>query len=128
MHTAEEKERKKARTWVFFLILIHISACVLYGMALVLLPRDIVLPTVGMYSLFDIFDVTLPSALMLGFYFGFRLLSVGIFCLRRIRNHCCKVPYDPENINLDDYGIPSPLDISLTCTLHREHIGLHSCL
>jgi len=85
----EEMEQKKARSWVFFLVIIQITICVIYVGLVMQLPR---------------FYVNLAFAGILGVYVIIKIFAVLLFVLRRgSKNFKCCSSYDatdPEQAKL----------------------------
>jgi len=94
----DELEQKKARTWVFFLLLIQFIVCAVFLGAVAYLGKN-GYPYAGWFF-----------AGSLGLYFVMRLFSVLIFCLRNLNkgSHCCASAYDPNNERYEEVFICIP--------------------
>lgn len=91
----DDLEQKKARTWVFFLIIVQIVICVVYGFLLVQLPQ---------------IYVYLVLAVGLAFYYVLKLVLILMFNLKRLLSCACKgSDYDPETGEYDEVFICVPV-------------------
>jgi hypothetical protein len=98
MLKVDEIESKKARTWVFFLILLQFVVCAVFLGAIIWLQRA-GLPYASYFF-----------AGSLGIYFVLRLFSVFIFILRRgtKNSSCCAGAYTPNNEQYEEVFICIP--------------------
>eukprot|EP01114_Cavostelium_apophysatum_P009296 TRINITY_DN223_c0_g1_i1.p1 TRINITY_DN223_c0_g1~~TRINITY_DN223_c0_g1_i1.p1 ORF type:complete len:836 (+),score=267.36 TRINITY_DN223_c0_g1_i1:237-2744(+) len=94
----EEMEQKKARTWVFFLLLLQFCVCAAF-LGFVVWCGVTGKPYAGYFF-----------AGSLGFYFFIRLFSVLIFVLRRGTKNfrCLAKKYDPNNAEYEEVFICIP--------------------
>jgi len=90
----DESEKSKARTWVFILIAVQLIVSFIYAYAV-----TIWIPT--KYTLGVI-------AGAMAFLFGIKLISLGIFGIRRIQRHFGQKEYDPESDDFDNIFICIP--------------------
>eukprot|EP01114_Cavostelium_apophysatum_P012633 TRINITY_DN2877_c0_g1_i1.p1 TRINITY_DN2877_c0_g1~~TRINITY_DN2877_c0_g1_i1.p1 ORF type:complete len:682 (+),score=155.55 TRINITY_DN2877_c0_g1_i1:58-2046(+) len=101
----DDLEQKKARTWVFFLIIVQLIVCVGYGFLLSKVPRDIVHWIV---------------AAPLCFYYGLKLLLILIFNVKRlIFCRCVSSDYDPESADYEEIFICIPVYNESKAALER---------
>lgn len=94
----DELEQKKARTWVFALLLLQFVVCAAFlGVVAWLSKRG--LPYAGYFF-----------AATLGSYFFLRIISVILYCLRNINKgvRCCARSYKPTNEKYEEVFICIP--------------------
>jgi len=88
-------EQSKARTWVFFLILVQIIVCVAYGFFLTYISRKI---------------IHFILAITLIFYYVVKLIFVLSYNLKRLFTCQCKSSdYDPESADYEEVFICVPV-------------------
>eukprot|EP01114_Cavostelium_apophysatum_P013196 TRINITY_DN3137_c0_g1_i1.p1 TRINITY_DN3137_c0_g1~~TRINITY_DN3137_c0_g1_i1.p1 ORF type:complete len:794 (-),score=191.04 TRINITY_DN3137_c0_g1_i1:1423-3804(-) len=90
----DESEKTKARSWVFLLLFLQIGLSVVYAYAVT--------------TWIDTQVVLIFIACAMAFLFGFKIISLIIFLIRRAKRRCVEKDFDMESGEFDDIFICIP--------------------
>jgi len=109
----DSMEQAKARTWVFFLIVVQLIVCIGYGFFLNLMEEYIIwwLLSVGLIT-----------------YYGTKLIFIFFFNVRRLFTcHCCSSEFDPETMaTFEEVFVCIPVYNESKASLERVVTSIYS--